>query len=42
MFMWTSWVQILKDELLFEATGPENHGEVGETGRDGEHFDVQK
>ena len=33
---------ILKEELVFEATGPGSDGEVWARGRDGRRFDVQK
>lgn len=40
--MLASWIQIVKEELLFEATGPGSDEEVWDRGRDGGRFDVQK
>ena len=35
MFVWASQIQILKEELLFEAPGPGSDGEVCKRGREG-------
>lgn len=42
MFVWASGIQILKEGLLFEATGRGSDGEVWGRGRDDGRFDVLK